>query len=322
MGIGTYRHRVTLVQPSAPPVGATDYPSVVLGDGATSYWPLDDPAGSATVRDAAGAWPGEPQGSVAFGVPGPGAGGATAAQFIADNFDATIALPLTTVPRAFTLEAWILTGGSSLNQPQCIFTNIFSVDVPVVFSVRSPGNVLGTVGATTLLGTKVVTDNHWHHVALVVDALGALGAGAFLALYVDGVEDGRNTVTRASASTGAAASIGGNDDVASDFWDGALADVALYPGPLTATALAHHYAQQLTPPTLPVVWDCSLQSAAAQVVDGLAAFFVRGRFHPGITLETQILFEGRTFQVQSLTDVDERHVELQLMCVEVVGRHG
>jgi hypothetical protein len=70
----------------------------------------------------------------------------------------------------------------------------------------------------------------------------------------------------------------------------------------------------------PPDWDCALQSAATQVVDGLSAFFVRGRYHPGITLETQILFEGRTFQVQSITDLDERHAELQLFCVEVVGR--
>jgi hypothetical protein len=70
----------------------------------------------------------------------------------------------------------------------------------------------------------------------------------------------------------------------------------------------------------PADWYCSLQSAASQVIDGLSAFYVRGRFHPGITLETQITFEGRTFQVQSVTDVDERHTELQLMCVEVVGR--
>jgi hypothetical protein len=74
----------------------------------------------------------------------------------------------------------------------------------------------------------------------------------------------------------------------------------------------------LDPPT----WDCSVQAAVTQVVDGLSVFFLSGRFHPGITLETQILFEGRTFQVQSITDVAERHVELQLMCVEVVGRHG
>jgi Phage head-tail joining protein len=70
----------------------------------------------------------------------------------------------------------------------------------------------------------------------------------------------------------------------------------------------------------PVTWHCQIQSAATQVVDGLTAFYIRGRYHPGITLETQMLFEGRTFQVQSITDVDERHVELALMVVEVVAR--
>jgi hypothetical protein len=77
-----------------------------------------------------------------------------------------------------------------------------------------------------------------------------------------------------------------------------------------------HPAVVLDPPT----WYCSLQSAASQVIDGQAAYFVRGRYHPGLTLETQIHFEGRTFQVQGVTDLDERHVDVQLLCVEVVGR--
>ena len=71
---------------------------------------------------------------------------------------------------------------------------------------------------------------------------------------------------------------------------------------------------------VPAAWDCQIQSAAGQVVDGMAAFFLRGRYHPGITLETQVHFEGRVLTVQSVTDVDERHVELLLTCVEVVAR--
>jgi Concanavalin A-like lectin/glucanases superfamily len=76
-----------------------------------------------------------------------------------------------------------------------------------------------------------------------------------------------------------------------------------------------HPVVELDPPT----WACSLQPAA-QVSEGLAAFFVRGRFHPGIGLETQFVFEGRTFQVQSVQDLDERHREIQVTAVEVVGR--
>jgi hypothetical protein len=77
-----------------------------------------------------------------------------------------------------------------------------------------------------------------------------------------------------------------------------------------------HPAVVLDPPT----WYCSVSPAATQVMDGLAGFFLRGRFHPGIGLETQIAFEGRTFQVQSVIDIDEKHVEIQVLAVEVVGR--
>jgi hypothetical protein len=75
-------------------------------------------------------------------------------------------------------------------------------------------------------------------------------------------------------------------------------------------------AQELEPAT----WYCAIQPTAGAVSDGQAPCFMRGRYHPGITLETQVIFEGRTFQVQGVTDVDERHIELQLTCVEVVAR--
>jgi hypothetical protein len=72
-------------------------------------------------------------------------------------------------------------------------------------------------------------------------------------------------------------------------------------------------------PLDPPVWYCAVEPAAT-VTDGQAAFFVRGRYHPGIRLETRIVFEGRTLQVQSLTDLNERHTDLELLCVEVVAR--
>jgi hypothetical protein len=73
-------------------------------------------------------------------------------------------------------------------------------------------------------------------------------------------------------------------------------------------------------PIDPPTWDCAIQPAPAQVLDGLAAFFVRGRYHPGIRLETKIVHEGRLLQVQSITDLDERHIDLVILAVEVVAR--
>lgn len=80
-------------------------------------------------------------------------------------------------------------------------------------------------------------------------------------------------------------------------------------------------------PLVPAEWFCSIQSAAAQVVERLTAgtmqatatHLLRGDFHPGITTESRVMFEGRTLQVQSVTDVEERHVEVILICAEVVG---
>ena len=56
------------------------------------------------------------------------------------------------------------------------------------------------------------------------------------------------------------------------------------------------------------------------VVDGQAAFLARGHYHPGLQLDTRIEFEGRTLQVQAVSDVDERHREVSVLAVEVVAR--
>jgi len=76
----------------------------------------------------------------------------------------------------------------------------------------------------------------------------------------------------------------------------------------------------LEAPAEPETWACSVSSASTSVVDGQVGYFLRGRYHPGITTETKVLFEGRTLQVQAITDVDERHVSLQVFAVEVIAR--
>lgn len=88
---------------------------------------------------------------------------------------------------------------------------------------------------------------------------------------------------------------------------------------------AHRHLVTITHPAKPVEppqWYCSIETAAAQVIDGVTAHLMRGRYHPGITIETQLQVAGRRFQVQSVADVDERHVELVLLCAEVVARGG
>ena len=71
----------------------------------------------------------------------------------------------------------------------------------------------------------------------------------------------------------------------------------------------------LDPPT----WYCAIQSSAV-VAGGETAYVLRGDYHPGVTLDTQIVFEGRTLQVQGIDDINQRHVDMELSCVEVVAR--
>lgn len=45
----------------------------------------------------------------------------------------------------------------------------------------------------------------------------------------------------------------------------------------------------------------------------------RIRYRSGITPVMRVVYNGRTFNVQSVIDVDERYREIQLMCQEVVA---
>jgi len=86
-------------------------------------------------------------------------------------------------------------------------------------------------------------------------------------------------------------------------------------------AYRHHVT--LSHPTAVITapgWWCAIQNSGANVGDGESAYILRGRYHGGIQLETRIAFEGRTLQVMSVNDLDERHTELVVQAVEVVAR--
>jgi head-tail adaptor len=78
-------------------------------------------------------------------------------------------------------------------------------------------------------------------------------------------------------------------------------------------------------PLVPATWYCASQAATARdlerqiagTVQATATHLVRGAYHPGITTETRLQFEGRTFEVQSVQNVDERDVESVLVCAEI-----
>lgn len=78
----------------------------------------------------------------------------------------------------------------------------------------------------------------------------------------------------------------------------------------------------LSPPTWYVSIKAAslrdLESVTAGTVIATASHIVRGRWRPGITTETRMIFEGRTFQITNVTNLEERDREMQLVCEERV----
>jgi head-tail adaptor len=60
-----------------------------------------------------------------------------------------------------------------------------------------------------------------------------------------------------------------------------------------------------------------LERVTAGTVLATATHLIRTRFHPGITTDTRLLFEGRRFEVQSVQNVDQRDIALILICAEL-----
>lgn len=85
------------------------------------------------------------------------------------------------------------------------------------------------------------------------------------------------------------------------------------------------YTSGYAPATPPVI-DASIQAATARdlervtagTVMATATHLIRCRFHPEITTASRLTFKGRTFEVQSVQNVDERDIALVLICAEVL----
>jgi SPP1 family predicted phage head-tail adaptor len=62
-----------------------------------------------------------------------------------------------------------------------------------------------------------------------------------------------------------------------------------------------------------------LEQVAAGTVLSKATHIVTGPYHAQVTTKTRLLYNGRQFSVTGVADPEERHVELVLVCVEVVA---
>jgi head-tail adaptor len=49
----------------------------------------------------------------------------------------------------------------------------------------------------------------------------------------------------------------------------------------------------------------------------VAMYTITGQYHPQVTTLTRLLFNGREFHVNGITNVTERGIEMQLSCTEL-----
>lgn len=61
-----------------------------------------------------------------------------------------------------------------------------------------------------------------------------------------------------------------------------------------------------------------LERLAAGTVLSTASHIVRGRFHPGVSTKTRIVFGTRLFSVTGVANTEEKNEEMILTAVEVV----
>jgi hypothetical protein len=239
----------TITIPSGTPV-ASPYRDAVRSDGALHHWRFGEPSGT-TARDWAYSSDLTLDTSVARGTAGALLNEADAASTFSATADATV--PATTAyrlhgPQTFSVEAWIRTTtttggrilgfGSSATDTSSVDGNdrhlYMSDNGALLFGLR-PGSQ-----PIAIASPSGFNDGKWHH---VVGTLGQTG----MRLYVDGTLVGsRSDVTKAQDRMGYWR-VGG-DTLANwpgaptnSRFGGAIDEVAVYPGALTAEQVQAHY---------------------------------------------------------------------------------
>jgi PKD repeat protein len=248
------------------------YSAAVLADGAQTYWPLGETAGSALGHDYAGGADLTMGAHGTFGVPGPRAG-TTAVSFQGDpTIPGSFVPPFTIIPpvyststsgtagtanplATYSVEAWVkttsTTGGEIVGDGLWSANDSQTADRVLYFDASGNINFGAYNNGPTNAGLKsalnsgggggaAYNDGAWHHV------VGTIGAGGG-ALYVDGVK------VAASATMVDTASWFGNWRVGGDslagwpsaptngYLAGTIADVAVYPTALSAAQVLLHF---------------------------------------------------------------------------------
>jgi PKD repeat protein len=267
-----------------------NYAQQVLSDRPGNYWRLGE-TGGATGVDLAGQDDLIVRPGVSFGAAGAMNGESDTAAAFNGTVDGVASSPtLAARPNTFSAEAWVRTsttqggeiigyGNSQTGVSVDFDRNVYLDNTGrIFFGVRPTGS--SSAGTRiTVNTTKSYNDNQWHH---VVAALGQNG----MQLFVDGtVAAGRTDTTSAWAFDGFWR-IGGDNLTSfpsrpiSQYLNGQIDDVAIYPSALPLSRVQAHYVASgrtvNAPPAPPVAAFTSTANGLTATVDGTTSSDANG----------------------------------------------
>jgi PKD repeat protein len=221
------------------------YAQDVLDDHAANYWRLGENSGTA-VTDWAGFNPATASSGVVRGAAGAIVGDSNNASSFNGSTTGLVAANSSEMgANTFSVEAWFktstTTGGKIVGFGGSASGSSSSYDRHVYMSNNGQLNFGVYPGsARVLTTTKSYNDNQWHHV------VGTLGSGGMM-LYVDGLKTAVRTDTTSAQAYLGYWRIGGDNlsswpnRPTSNYFNGDIDDVAIYPSVLTGPQIRDHY---------------------------------------------------------------------------------
>ena len=202
---------------------AVNYESAIMMDKPSYYWTLNESSGARAYERIQ-----QVEGTISGGVTlfQPGIAGK------AMVFDGVSGQILTagnvTIPVTVTFEAWIKPSVAMTGAPNIPYLTIGS---PIYIGVAS-GILFYQFSGINLMG-PIITDGQWHHCVGVFD--GITGS-----IYVDGKLFGSSSYIR-STIISAPAMFARYTTAGTDWWNGSIDEVAIYPYALSAAQIQSHY---------------------------------------------------------------------------------
>jgi alpha-tubulin suppressor-like RCC1 family protein len=220
--------------------------TAVSSSGPVAWYRLNDALGSSTIADAAGSNNAAPN-SVTLGAEGPfrGSGSGT---FGATSYATLSADPLLN-DTAFTIEAWVNTSSSILEQPIVWLgggsSGAYLTLTPASAATKHPAALeIVTSSTSAVVSNTKFKEKTWEYLVVTENAEGKL------ALYLNGSEVASTTTTLSPASLGTSVPddyIGRPLSSSAARLHGNLSNLVFYSKALTASEVAQHYAAAETP---------------------------------------------------------------------------